>query len=129
MVSEDLVSETEYTDSYSGSGQLNYHVLAVYSDGETSKSYNIVYCEQSEGVDENEAENDVITISPNPTNAFVRIEGVTVAEAQVYNTMGQLVKTMENTNEINLKGFPQGVYLLRITDEKGTATTRKVVVE
>lgn len=128
LVTEDLISETEYTDNYSGGGHLNYHVLAVYNDGETSKSYNIVYCEQTEGLDENEAGNDSITLSPNPTSDLVRIEGNVVTEIQVYNILGQLVKTTKNANEINLKELPQGVYLLRITDENGANTTRKVVV-
>ena len=127
LVSEDLVTETEYTDNCSGGGRLNYHVLAVYSDGETSKSYNIVYCEQTEGIGENE---DVgFTLSPNPTSGLVRIEGATVAEVRVYNTLGQLVKTAKNTNEVNLRGLPQGMYLLRITDEDGASATKKLVVK
>ena len=127
LVSEDLVTETEYTDNYSGGGRLNYHILAVYSDGETSKSYNIVYCEQTEGIGENEGEG--ITLSPNPTNGLVRIEGATAAEVRVYNALGQLLKTAQNTNEVNLRGLPQGVYLLRITDEDGAVVTKKLVVK
>ena len=106
---------------------MNYHVLAVYSDGETSKSYNIVYCEQTEGIDENE---DVgFTLSPNPTSGLVRIEGATAAEVRVNNALGQLLKTAQNTNEVNLRGLPQGMYLLRITDENGATATRKIVVK
>ena len=127
LVSEDLVTETEYTDNYSGGGRLNYHILAVYSDGETSKSYNIVYSEQTEGIGENEDAG--ITLSPNPTSGLVRIEGTTVSEVRVYNTIGQLLKTARNTNEVNLRGLPQGVYLLRIMDESGNIATRKVVME
>ena len=128
LVTEDLVTETCFTDNYSSGGRLNYHVLAVYNDGETSKSYNIVYCEQTEGVDENEAENHVITLSPNPTNGLVRIEGNVVTEIQVCNTLGQLVKTAHNTNEINLKGLPQGVYMLRVTAKEGGQHVMKVMV-
>jgi hypothetical protein len=127
LVSEDLVTETEYTDNCSGGGRLNYHVLAVYSDGETSKSYNIVYCEQTEGIGENEGEG--ITLSPNPTSGLVRIEGATATEVRVYNTLGQLLKTAQNTNEVNLRGLPQGMYLLRITDEDGAVATKKLVVK
>lgn len=127
LVSEDVITETEYTDNYSGGGRLNYHVLVVYSDGETSKSYNIVYCEQTEGIDENEGEG--ITLSPNPTSGLVRIEGTTAAEVRVYNALGQLVKTAQNTNEVNLRGLPQGMYLLRIMDEDGATATWKIVVK
>lgn len=118
LVSEDLITEMEYTDNYSGGGRLNYHVLAVYSDGETSKSYNIVYCEQTDGVDENGNGTDV-AVFPNPANGVVRIEGVVAEEVQIYNALGQLVKTVHGTNEIDVEGLPQSVYMLLIRDVEG----------
>ena len=127
LVSEDLIAETDFTDHYSGGGRLNYHVLAVYSDGTTSKSYNIVYCEQADNIKENETFTG-ISISPNPTNGLVRIEGATVAEVQVYNTLGQLVKTVQNTNEIDMGALPEGVYLLRMTAKDGRQHVGKVTV-
>jgi hypothetical protein len=67
-----------------------------------------------------------LTLSPNPTSGLVRIAGANAAEVQVYNTLGQLLKTVRSTNEISLEGLPQGVYTLRIADEKGRFTsTRK----
>ena len=126
LVGEELITETEYTDNYSGGGRLNYHVLAVYSDGTTSKSYNIVYCDKTESVPE-EGSVDAITLSPNPTSGIVRIEGATVAEVKVYNALGQLVKTTRNSNEINLKGLPQGIYTLHITNEVDNHVIRKVI--
>jgi hypothetical protein len=41
--------------------------------------------------------------------------------------MGQLVKIKQMVNEINLEGLPQGIYTLRIADERGFAVTRKVI--
>ncbi|MCQ2302559.1 MAG: T9SS type A sorting domain-containing protein [Bacteroidales bacterium] len=67
-------------------------------------------------------------VYPNPTNGVARIEGVTVSEVQVFNTLGQMVKTVQATNEISVAGLPEGVYVLRITDEKGTAYTERVSV-
>ena len=114
MVSDGLVSEMEYMDHYSGGGQLKYHVLAVYNDGTTSMSYNIAYCNRTESVHDSEVVSD-ITVSPNPTNGIFRIDGVKVAKMQVYNALGQLVKTVQSTNEIDLSALPEGVYLLRMT--------------
>ena len=74
-------------------------------------------------------EAESIGVYPNPTNGLVRINGVKVAELQVCNLLGQLVKTDQNTNEIDLKGLPEGVYLLRITDEIGAVATRKIIVQ
>ena len=128
LVTADLITETEYTDNYSGGGQLNYHVLAVYSDGEASKSYNIVYCEQTDGVDEN-GDGTGVTVFPNPANRVVRIEGVVADEVQVYNAFGQLVKTVRRTNEVDLSGLVDGVYLLRITDSDGEKHVARVAVK
>lgn len=47
----------------------------------------------------------------------------------VYNTLGQLVKAVRNSNEINLKGLPQGIYTLYVTNEDGNHVIRKVVKE
>ena len=128
LVTEDLVTETEYTDNYSGGGRLNYHILAVYSDGETSRSYNIVYCEQTDGVDENESGTKV-AVFPNPANGVVHIEGVVADEVRVYNALGQVVKTVRGTNEINLSGLPESVYLLRILDTDGKVYTNKITIQ
>ena len=127
LISEDLITETEYTDNFSGRGRLNYHVLAVYSDGETSKSYNIVYCKQTEGVGENE-NGTKVAVFPNPANGLVCIEGVVADEVQVYNALGQLVKTVRGTNEIDVADLVEGVYLVRIMDAEGKVYTNKITI-
>ncbi|MBR3710016.1 MAG: T9SS type A sorting domain-containing protein [Bacteroidales bacterium] len=79
--------------------------------------------------EENQNDSSHVSLSPNPTNGSVHIEGVIANEVQVYNTFGQLLKTAKNTKEISLRGLPQGAYLLRITDENGATTTQKIVVK
>lgn len=69
-----------------------------------------------------------VSVYPNPASDNVKIEGVNPAMVQVYNALGQMVKTVEDTNEISVVGLPEGVYVLRITDEKGTAYTERVSV-
>ena len=46
--------------------------------------------------------------------------------SQCKNTRAEA--TVEDTNEISVAGLPEGVYVLRITDEKGTAYTERVSV-
>lgn len=72
--------------------------------------------------------NDMFTIFPNPTNDIIRIGGCEADEIEVYNVLGQLVKAVQGTNEISVVGLPEGVYVLRITDEKGNAFTERVSV-
>jgi hypothetical protein len=70
-----------------------------------------------------------LKLHPNPTTGIVRIEGEKAVEAQVFNPLGQLVQTVQNTNAINLEGLPHGVYLLRVTMEDGKVFSDKVVKE
>ena len=70
-----------------------------------------------------------VSIYPNPTNGLIRIEGATIAEVKVYNTLGQLVKTIRNSNEVNLKDLLQGIYTVRVTNEEGNSVIRKVLKE
>lgn len=66
---------------------------------------------------------------PNPTTGTVRIDGEDVKEIQVFNQLGQCLKTAQDTNEVCLEGLPQGLYLLRITLEGGKVFSDKVVKE
>jgi hypothetical protein len=79
-----------------------------------------------EAVDETEGK--AFTLWPNPASQTVYIDGVEADEVQVYNTLGQVVKTMRGTNEISVAELPQGVYLLRIADAEGKVLTAKVAV-
>lgn len=77
---------------------------------------------------ENKAYNKHVMLYPNPTNGFVQIEGITASEVQVYNVYGQLVKIVLGTNELNLIGLTDAMYLLRITDEKGINYTERIII-
>lgn len=76
-----------------------------------------------------ETTNDIVSVHPNPTKSAVSIDGEKATEVQVYNTLGQLVKTVQNTNEVSLEGLPQDIYMLRVTLEGGKVFSDKVVKE
>ena len=69
-----------------------------------------------------------IAVYPNPVRDRVVIEGIEVAEVEVYNALGQLVKTVQNANEINVNGLAEGIYLLRITATDGKVYTNKITI-
>ena len=69
-----------------------------------------------------------IYVYPNPAKDRVVIEGIEAAEVNVYNALGQLVKTVRGTNEIPVADLPQGVYMLRIADIEGRIFMEKVMV-
>jgi hypothetical protein len=70
----------------------------------------------------------LLMVYPNPANGVVRIEGVVADEVQVYNALGQMVKTVRNSNEVSLEGLVEGVYLVRIADAEGKVYTNKITV-
>ena len=68
-------------------------------------------------------------VYPNPAKEKVTIDGIEVVEVQVYNAIGQLVKTVRNSNEINVTGLAEGVYLVRIMDAEGKNYVARVMKE
>ena len=70
-----------------------------------------------------------ISIYPNPAKDRVIVEGIEAAEVEVYNALGQMVKTVRGTNEIDLSGLVEGVYLLLITDTEGKNHVARVAVK
>ena len=70
-----------------------------------------------------------VSLYPNPAREKLTIESAEAAEVQVFNALGQLVKTVQNATEVSLEGLPQGIYLLRVTLEGGKVFADKVVKE
>ena len=105
--------------------------LLVLRTFRNSESQLDIYLNDGNGFDaiEEVGINSAVTCSPNPANDYVYINGIELAEVQVYNTFGQLVKTVRNSNEVSLEGLPQGVYLLRITGMNGIVYTNKITVQ
>ena len=65
---------------------------------------------------------------PNPAIDYLKIEGINPSEIQIYNTLGQLISVNHGTNEISVRDLPKGIYLLRITDVKGSSFTSRIIV-
>ena len=76
-------------------------------------------------------------VFPNPSNGVFNLtleEVVRDLDIRIFNTMGQTVArfSQENFNKdrhsLNLKGFPEGIYMVEVKTENG-AGLKKVVVE
>ena len=123
--------------------EIPYSFVTYFTDTEFTRETDVEYCvtavygeEESEpvcatatitGVGETMTYDD-ITLSPNPTNGIVRIDGATAAEVKVYNALGQLVKTVQGANEIDMGHLSEGIYLIRITAADGSLHTRKITL-
>ena len=69
-----------------------------------------------------------LLLYPNPTQGVVHITGVSIEKVQIYNTLGQLIKTFGRCNTLNLSDLPKNIYLLRLTDEQGETWMQKLVI-
>ena len=139
---KDSVNITSYTGFVYRTNQLDVALLDWVYSQEDSEEYNYwcggyatfmpkklpALC----GIDimnvHEEAVPNDFTIYPNPVKDIVRIDGVETVEIQVYNTLGQLVMTERNTNEINVEGMTKGIYLIHILDKRGVFHTERVMV-
>ena len=77
------------------------------------------------------SQKETVQVFPNPTNNKVWIvlpEDALVDEIRVYNVFGQVVKRVQGTNEVSVSDMSEGVYLLRIVDERGTNHTKRVTI-
>ena len=84
-----------------------------------------------EGFVDNEATGFAI-VYPNPINSQFTVTGKNLKSAEVINTLGQRVATVQGKGEtlqIDIATQPSGIYFVRITDEQGRKCVRKVVKE
>ena len=103
-----------------------YRALCFHQDGELiwqNPEYDACVITSVEEINDK-----VISVYPNPAMEIVTIDGVEAAEVQVYNALGQLVKTVRDANEIPVAGLAEGVYLLRIVDADGKVYTNKITI-
>ena len=112
-------------------GGITLHELLCYHvDGELvwqNPIYNTCLIDNYDGIQDNTVGFSV-QVYPNPAKDKVVIEGIEASEVQVYNALGQMVKTVLRTNEIDLSGLVEGVYMLRIRDKEGRIFLEKVMV-
>ena len=76
-------------------------------------------------VDDNEL--SLIKLYPNPVNSSLYIRGIEGDyNIDVYTLLGQLVLSINNSNEIDMSLFKQGVYMIKIWN-KNTSTVKRIL--
>ena len=94
-------------------------------EGEEFKSYE--YYTKTSSLSA-EALNDThFSIYPSPVKDKLFIQGLSnPSKVAIYNVLGKEVLSIKNTNNINVKALPSGVYVIRISDGVGQ-TNRKFI--
>ncbi len=69
-----------------------------------------------------------IEIFPNPGKDIITIEGANIQKILIYNSIGQLVEIIKNTNEVRVSNYQKGIYIFKIIEVDGKKHEAKVVV-
>ncbi len=67
-----------------------------------------------------------VTIYPNPTSNYIHFSAENLKHVAIYNTTGTLVYSQEKANPVSMEHFDQGMYLVRMTTNKGQTITKRV---
>lgn len=101
---------------------------AVYESSSWGEVFFYFY-ENCLGV-EDVAEEESLSVYPNPTSGMVKIEAENLRNVSIFNTMGQQIyndKVTGGSFEYNFNGAT-GMYLIRVETDKGAETKRVVVM-
>lgn len=113
---------------YVASSSTNYTITATNNFG-TNTTTVVISINSNLGVEDIVFKNMVIY--PNPTTGEVNINNVLVEKVNVYNNVGQLVKTSSNKESTNntslqLNNLPTGTYYLHI-DAENAHTVKQII--
>ena len=84
------------------------------------------------GVDENEYA-VLVNVWPNPATSTINIKGENLETVYVFNAMGQLVLTLDVSDDeqhsLDVSGFNNGIYFMNVISQNGNSVLKKVVVQ
>lgn len=78
----------------------------------------------------NETGSFKIPVFPNPASDYLefKIPGTAPADIQIINSLGDIVETVQTSERrINVKAYPDGIYLLKTHSKQGFSTTPFIV--
>ena len=116
-----------YVDTISGELQVEYYVVAVYSDGCEAPSETLIGEGQPTGVGEMDA---MVSVYPNPVENQLNITAAGLQRIVVYNAMGQLVETkVADGNQFVLQvgDYAVGLYTIQVVTANGVSTSNIIV--
>ena len=66
-------------------------------------------------------------VYPNPMNDVLYIDGDDVVNVTIFNSVGQQVMSVENKNVVDVSSLNNGLYFVRLVDDKGNILLKKVI--
>lgn len=69
-----------------------------------------------------------VSVYPNPTNGIVSVQAtVALAKIEIFNLVGNLIKTIENNTQVDISEVASGTYFIKTTSTDGHVNNQKIV--
>lgn len=88
----------------------------------------------STGINESSSNNPEVSIYPNPSNGLYNLNYLEAAHIKVYNVLGNVIleedlieNSSNETKIIDLSNFTNGIYLVNISNKKGTSNLKLIL--
>lgn len=73
---------------------------------------------------------ELVNVYPNPASEFLKVDARNARAVRIYNRSGQILFTSTGVvpDQINIKTFPEGIYIVQVLQQSGEMKSVKVVV-
>lgn len=120
----DFVSDGQATYNDLAVDNVNNYLVLTYTQGNTQ----VKRISLASLLSVQDVKKDNLEVYPNPTNGIIKIKGITkVKSVEITNTVGQLLSTQHETQQIDLTPYLKGVYYIKINLETGKQIIKKVI--
>jgi len=120
----DFVSDGQATYNDLAVDNVNNYLVLTYIQGNTQ----VKRISLTSLLSVQDVKKDNLEIYPNQTNGIIKIKGNTkVKSVEITNTVGQLLSTQHETQQIDLTPYLKGVYYIKINLETGKQIIKKVI--
>lgn len=133
-----IIGIAEYGERYSLSTQVGFK-RHVYNDMASSNESVLIGSRLSGVVDGDLSfptsaktiVRDLPLVFPNPSHGVIQIQAASEMRlAEVFNLNGTKLRSGKiNSETIDLRSLPKGIYLLRLTDKKGKTLQQKIILD
>ncbi len=112
----------DWTAPAQGTGDVDFYAAFNAANGNGSTTGDIIYtssllAQENISSNINDNENKILSIYPNPTTDFINIS-TEANTAKIYDIKGNIVNNYSNTSKIDLSGFNNGIYFIKIDNNK-----------
>lgn len=121
-----------YIKGYKKSSKVDYYVFAADESGRNRQQPVFGKADPHSFTvagEENIFENNFVNVdvSPNPMNDVLCINTDENVDITIYNSVGQQLIFVENEKRIDVSSLTDGLYFVKIADDKGNVFVKKVV--